>query len=73
MVPIWCGGTLSLIARLGFRLIHSPDSFLSSMHATLAQALQMHVELRARHSLAMHFSMRAGSDCEALEPIVEFE
>jgi N-acyl-phosphatidylethanolamine-hydrolysing phospholipase D len=43
------------------------------MHATLAQALQMHVELRARHSLAMHFSMRAGSDCEALEPIVEFE
>ena len=105
MIPIWRGGTLSLIARLGFRvrffsslltsysstkyiithitmsgsplipsqLIHSPDSFLTSMHATPAQALQMHVDLRARHSLAMHFATFAGSDHEALEPIVELE
>ncbi|KAN0120837.1 Metallo-hydrolase/oxidoreductase [Russula decolorans] len=73
MIPIWRGGTLSLIARLGFRLIHSPDSFLTSMHATPAQALQMHVDLRARHSLAMHFATFAGSDYEALEPIVELE
>jgi N-acyl-phosphatidylethanolamine-hydrolysing phospholipase D len=55
------------------QLIHSPDSFLTSMHATPAQALQMHVELRARHSLAMHFATFAGSDYEALEPIVELE
>jgi N-acyl-phosphatidylethanolamine-hydrolysing phospholipase D len=105
MIPIWRGGTLSLIARLGFRvgffpflppfnppklteynilyhmseppilplLIHSHDSFLTSMHATPAQALQMHVDLRARHSLAMHFATFAGSDYEALEPIVELE
>jgi len=33
----------------------------------------MHVELRARHSLAMHFATFAGSDYEALEPIVELE
>ena len=43
------------------------------MHATPAQALQMHVDLRARHSLAMHFATFAGSDYEALEPIVELE
>ena len=43
------------------------------MHATPAQALQIHVELRARHSLAMHFAMFAGSDHEALEPIIELE
>src|SRR6266403_2897505 len=55
------------------QLIHSSDSFLTSMHATPAQALQMHVELRARHSLAMHFATFAGSDYEALEPIVELE
>jgi hypothetical protein len=91
MIPIWRGGTLSVIARLGYRvrffsflplpdlplippqLIHSPNSFLTSMHATPAQALQMHVELRARHSLAMHFATFAGSDYEALEPIVELE
>jgi N-acyl-phosphatidylethanolamine-hydrolysing phospholipase D len=33
----------------------------------------MHTELRARHSLAMHFATFAGSDHEALEPIVELE
>jgi N-acyl-phosphatidylethanolamine-hydrolysing phospholipase D len=33
----------------------------------------MHVDLRARHSLAMHFATFAGSDYEALEPIVELE
>ena len=61
---------LSLIPT---QLIHTPDSFLTSMHATPAQALQMHVDLRARHSLAMHFATFAGSDYEALEPIVELE
>ncbi len=43
------------------------------MHATLVQALQIHVELGARHSLAMHFATLAGSDQEALEPIIELE
>jgi len=33
----------------------------------------MHAALRARHSLAMHFATFAGSDFEALEPIVELE
>ena len=33
----------------------------------------MHTELRARHSLAIHFAIFAGSDHEALEPIVELE
>jgi N-acyl-phosphatidylethanolamine-hydrolysing phospholipase D len=33
----------------------------------------MHTALRARHSLAMHFATFAGSDYEALEPIVELE
>jgi N-acyl-phosphatidylethanolamine-hydrolysing phospholipase D len=33
----------------------------------------MHAALRARHSLAMHFATFAGSDHEALEPIVELE
>jgi N-acyl-phosphatidylethanolamine-hydrolysing phospholipase D len=33
----------------------------------------MHVELRALSSLAVHFATFAGSDYEALEPIVELE
>ena len=33
----------------------------------------MHSALRARHSLAMHFATFAGSDVEALDPIVKLE
>ncbi|KAI9507310.1 Metallo-hydrolase/oxidoreductase [Russula earlei] len=73
MLPIWRGGTLSFIARLGFRLVHAPDSLLTAFHATPAQALRMHGALRARHSLGMHFATFAGSDVEALDPIVELE
>jgi N-acyl-phosphatidylethanolamine-hydrolysing phospholipase D len=53
--------------------VHTRESILTSYHATPAQALRMHVALRARHSLAMHFATFAGSDVEALDPIVELE
>ena len=43
------------------------------MHTTPVQALQMLVELHARDSLSMHFAMFAGSEFEALEPIVQLE
>jgi hypothetical protein len=33
----------------------------------------MHLALRSRHSLAMHFATFAGSDVEALDPILELE
>ena len=33
----------------------------------------MHLALRSRHSLAMHFATFAGSDVEALDPIIELE
>ncbi|KAI9461912.1 Metallo-hydrolase/oxidoreductase [Lactarius psammicola] len=73
MLPIWRGGSLSFVARLGFRIVHTRESVLTSYHATPAHALRMHVALRARHSLAMHFATFAGSDVEALDPIVELE
>lgn len=31
----------------------------------------MHKDLGARHSLAMHFATFAGTEAEALEPVVE--
>ncbi|KAH9038435.1 Metallo-hydrolase/oxidoreductase [Lactarius hengduanensis] len=73
MLPIWRGGSFSFIARLGFRIVHTRESILTSWHATPAHALRMHLALRARHSLAMHFATFAGSDVEALDPIVELE
>ena len=41
------------------------------MHASPADAVAMHRDIRARHSLAMHFGTFAGSDVEALEPLIE--
>ena len=54
-------------------LIHDPNSFLTSMHATPAQSLQLRVELHAHHLLPMHLVAFAGSDHEALELIVDLE
>lgn len=47
--------------------------FLSTLHATPSDALAMHRDVRARHSLAMHFGTLTGSDSEAVEPLVELE
>lgn len=35
--------------------------------------MRIHIALRARRSLAMHFATFAGSDVEALDPIIELE
>ncbi|KAI5118427.1 hypothetical protein M0805_005511 [Coniferiporia weirii] len=69
MLPIWRGGTLSFISQLGLRLTHHP--LLSAMHASPVDAVAIHRAVRARHTLAMHFATFAGSDAEALEPVVE--
>ncbi|KZS91257.1 Metallo-hydrolase/oxidoreductase [Sistotremastrum niveocremeum HHB9708] len=69
MLPIWRGGTLSFIARMGLRL--TDHGLTSAVHATPAQALLIHQDLKSQHSLAMHFATFAGSDVEAFEPIVE--
>jgi hypothetical protein len=106
MVPVWHGGTLSLLARLGFpmrffsflllpnpsypRIHHlmlyvwTPTTSADSAHPLsrlvlhfdtryTSSSLQIHVDLRALHSFAMHFATFAGSDYEALEPIVKLE
>jgi len=53
--------------------VHTRDSIFTANHATPAHALRMHLALRARHSLAMHFATFVGSDVEALDPIIELE
>ena len=66
-------GKLENSLTRSLQIVHTRESVLTSYHATPAQALRMHVALRARHSLAMHFATFAGSDVEALDPIVELE
>ncbi|EJD06169.1 Metallo-hydrolase/oxidoreductase [Fomitiporia mediterranea MF3/22] len=69
LLPIWRGGTLSFISQLGLRLTHHP--LLSAMHTSPSDAISIHRDVRSRHSLAMHFGTFAGSETEALEPLVE--
>jgi len=68
MVPIWSGASLTVIGKMGYRL--SDDTHLVTLHATPEDAVRLAKDVRARHTLAMHFATFAGSDDEALEPIV---
>ena len=44
---------------------------LDGLHASPDHAVRLHKDLRARHSLGMHFATFAGSEEEAREPVAE--
>lgn len=44
---------------------------MSALHASPADAVQIHRDVRSKHTIAMHFATFAGSDTEAFEPVVE--
>ncbi|PSR75344.1 hypothetical protein PHLCEN_2v9207 [Hermanssonia centrifuga] len=44
---------------------------LDGLHASPNHAVRLHKDIRARHSLGMHFATFAGSDVEASEPVAE--
>ncbi|VDC04849.1 unnamed protein product [Peniophora sp. CBMAI 1063] len=73
LLPIWRGGSLSFVSRLGLRIEHEHPSTtaLTSLHATPAHALRMHLSLRSSHSLAMHFATFSGNENEARDACVE--
>ncbi|KAJ7019221.1 Metallo-hydrolase/oxidoreductase [Mycena alexandri] len=68
MVPIWSGASLTVLGKMGYRL--ADDTHLATLHATPEDAVRLAADVRARHTLAMHFATFAGSDDEALEPVV---
>ncbi|KAJ7646569.1 Metallo-hydrolase/oxidoreductase [Roridomyces roridus] len=68
MIPIWSGATLTMLGKMGYRL--ADDTHLATLHATPEDAVHLAKDVRARHTLAMHFATFAGSDDEALEPLV---
>ncbi|KAJ7467015.1 Metallo-hydrolase/oxidoreductase [Mycena latifolia] len=68
MIPIWSGASLTVLGKMGYRL--ADDTHLVTLHATPEDAVRLAADVRARHALAMHFGTFAGSDDEALEPLV---
>ncbi|PVH77134.1 Metallo-hydrolase/oxidoreductase [Cadophora sp. DSE1049] len=70
-LPIWRGGSLSFFSTLGLRLSHK--DIPSALHASPADAIDIHVDVRSRNSVGVHFGTFVGSENESLEPILEFE
>lgn len=46
---------------------------LDGLHASPAHAVLLHKDIRSRHSLGMHFATFAGSEVEAIEPLLELD
>lgn len=70
-VPIWRGGTLGFISHLGLRLNH--NDIPSALHASPEDAVDIHVDVKSRNSIAVHFGTFVGSVNESLEAVMEFE
>jgi len=70
-VPIWRGGTLSWISKLGLRLDH--NDIPAALHASPLDAVDIHRDVGSRVSVAVHFGTFVGSENERLEAVLEFE
>ncbi|KAK0123814.1 hypothetical protein ONS95_008810 [Cadophora gregata] len=70
-LPIWRGGSLSFFSTLGLRLSHK--DIPSALHASPADAMDIHADVRSRNSVGVHFGTFVGSENESLEAILEFE
>ncbi|KZP06102.1 Metallo-hydrolase/oxidoreductase [Athelia psychrophila] len=72
LVPIWRGASLSFLSRLGYTLdpAHAAHPLLLALHASPADAMRIHRDVKGRHGVAMHFATFAGGEAEATEPLV---
>ncbi|KAL2059925.1 hypothetical protein VTL71DRAFT_10080 [Oculimacula yallundae] len=70
-LPIWRGGTLSFLSTLGLRLQHT--AIPSTYHGSPADAISIHLDIRSRNSVGVHFGTFVGSGNESLDAVLEFE
>ncbi|GAA5918083.1 hypothetical protein JCM6882_004985 [Rhodosporidiobolus microsporus] len=68
-VPIWRGGTLGFVSAIGLRLHH--ENISSALHGSPTDAVDIHLDVRSRNTIGMHFGTFIGSESEALEAIIE--
>lgn len=69
-LPIWRGGTLGFISNLGLRLNH--EDVPGTFHASPKDAVDIHVDVKSRNSVAVHFGTFVGSESETQEAVIEF-
>jgi len=70
-IPIWRGGSLEFLSHAGIRLDH--NEIPSALHAAPKDAVDIHMDVRSRNTVAIHFGTFVGSENESLESIMEFQ
>lgn len=70
-IPIWRGGTLGFISYVGLRLSH--QEIPSALHASPADAMDIHKVVNSRNTIGVHFGTFIGSENESYEATIEFE
>ncbi|GAA94938.1 hypothetical protein E5Q_01593 [Mixia osmundae IAM 14324] len=68
-IPIWRGGSLSFVSTFGLRLKPYVNA---AHHCTPDDALRLHQDVQARHSIAIHHACFVGSEDEARWPTALF-
>ncbi|GAA6030718.1 hypothetical protein JCM8097_006287 [Rhodosporidiobolus ruineniae] len=66
-VPIWRGGTLGFLSGLGLRLCH--ENLPSATHGSPGDGIDIHLAVRSRNTVAVHFGTFRGSPLETLEAL----
>ncbi|OCT48170.1 N-acyl-phosphatidylethanolamine-hydrolyzing phospholipase D [Cladophialophora carrionii] len=69
-IPIWRGGTLGFFSSWGLRLSH--QDFPAAHHASPADAIAIHLDVRSRNTIGIHFGTFVGSENESYEAMIEF-
>jgi N-acyl-phosphatidylethanolamine-hydrolysing phospholipase D len=69
-VPIWRGGTLGFISYLGLRLSH--HDMPSATHCSPTDAVAIHLDVKSKNSIGVHFGTFIGDEKEGLDAAIEF-
>ena len=68
-IPMWRGGTLGFFSSFGLRLSH--QDIPTALHASPADAMAIHLDVKSRNSVGVHFGTFVGSESETYEATTE--
>ncbi|GAA5989405.1 hypothetical protein JCM11641_004817 [Rhodosporidiobolus odoratus] len=70
-VPIWRGGTMGFVSAMGLRLCH--QNLPCATHGSPGDGVDIHLDVRSRNTIGMHFGTFEGSTLEELEALTELK
>ncbi|GAA5925233.1 uncharacterized protein JCM15063_004963 [Sporobolomyces koalae] len=70
-IPIWRGGSLGFVSAVGLRLHH--ENIASALHGSPSDGVDIHLDVKSRNSIGIHFGTFVGAESESLEAIIELQ